>query len=41
VILGLCSQADLYGAIEAANERLAREGRIPPPPPPVETEEAA
>src|SRR5580700_8110115 len=37
VILGLCSQADLYGAIEAANERLAREGRIPPPPPPVET----
>ena len=41
VILGLCSQADLYAAIEAANERLAREGRAPPPPPPVETDEAA
>ena len=42
VILGLCSQSDLYGAIEVANERLTREGRVPPPPPqPVETEEAA
>jgi hypothetical protein len=42
VILGLCSQADLYMVIEAANERLAREGRVPPPPPPpVETDEAA
>src|SRR6202453_1851120 len=41
VILGLCSQADLYAAIEGAHKRLAREGRIPPPPPPVETEEAA
>ena len=42
VILGLCSQADLYAAIEAANERLTREGRVPPPPPsPVEADEAA
>jgi hypothetical protein len=42
VILGLCSQSDLVSAIEAANERLTREGRVPPPPPqPVETEEAA
>jgi hypothetical protein len=42
VILGLCSQSDLYAAVEAANERLTREGRTPPPPPqPAETEEAA
>ena len=42
VILGLCSQSDLQAAIEVANERLTREGRVPPPPPqPVETEEAA
>lgn len=41
VILGLCSQSDLYAAVEAANERLAREGRPPPPPAPVEAEEVA
>jgi uncharacterized protein len=41
VILGLCSQSDLYAAVEVANERLAREGRTPPPPTPVEAEEVA
>jgi hypothetical protein len=42
VILGLCSQSDLQAAIEVANDRMTREGRVPPPPPPpVETEEAA
>ena len=43
-IVGEYAQADAAqtgAAIEAANERLAREGRIPPPPPPVETDEAA
>ncbi len=41
VFLGLCSQGDLNAAVEAANERLAREGQAVPPPPPPETEEAA
>ncbi|AQS86941.1 hypothetical protein AA101099_0812 [Neoasaia chiangmaiensis NBRC 101099] len=30
VILGLCSQTDLNAAVQAANERLAREGQVPP-----------
>ncbi|MDE2516072.1 MAG: DUF1013 domain-containing protein, partial [Rhodospirillales bacterium] len=41
VFLGLCSQTDLNAAIEAANERLAREGRAVPPPPTPENDEAA
>ncbi len=41
VILGLCSQADLNGAVASANDRLAREGHAVPAPPPPETEEAA
>jgi len=41
VILGLCSQTDLNGAITQSNDRLAREGRAVPQPPPPETEEAA
>jgi hypothetical protein len=41
VILGLCSQTDLNAMVQAANERLAREGRAVPPPPMPETEEAA
>ena len=42
VILGLCSQTDLNTMVQAANERLAREGRaVPPPPPPPEADEAA
>ncbi len=41
VILGLCSQTDLNGAIANANERLEREGKAVPAPPPPETEEAA
>ena len=42
VILGLCSQGDLNGAVTLANERLEREGRaVPLPPPPDETDEAA
>ncbi len=30
VILGLCSQTDLNAAVQAANERLAREGQSVP-----------
>ena len=41
VILGLCSQSDLNGMVQAANDRLVREGRSVPVPPPPETEEAA
>jgi hypothetical protein len=43
VILGLCSQTDLNAMVNAANERLAQEGRaVPPPPvPQSETDEAA
>lgn len=41
VILGLCSQTDLNAMVQAANDRLAREGRAVPPPPLPETEEAA
>ncbi len=41
VILGLCSQSDLNGAVQSANERLARDGHAVPVPPPPETDEAA
>ena len=41
VILGLCSQSDLNAMVNAANERLLREGHAVPVPPPPETEEAA
>ncbi len=41
VILGLCSQTDLNAAIAQSNERLAREGQVPPPLPTPETNEAA
>ena len=41
VILGLCSQSDLNGMVQAANDRLVREGQAVPTPPPPETEEAA
>ncbi len=42
VILGLCSQTDLNAVVQAANERLLREGHhVPAPPPPAEDEEAA
>jgi len=41
VILGLCSQGDLNGAVSLANERLEREGRTVPQPPPPEADEAA
>lgn len=41
VILGLCSQTDLNGMVNAANERLARDGKAVPMPPPPEAEEAA
>ncbi len=41
VILGLCSQTDLNAAVNAANERLARDGHAVPVPPPPETDEAA
>lgn len=41
VILGLCSQTDLNAAVNAANERLEREGQIVPQPPPPEADEAA
>src|SRR3984885_9110147 len=39
VILGICSQTDLNAMVQAANDRLAREGRAVPPPPMPETEE--
>ena len=42
VILGLCTQTDLNASVNAANERLTREGRnVPVPPPPEPEEEAA
>ena len=41
VILGLCSQSDLNGMVQQANDRLTREGLAVPVPPPPETEEAA
>jgi hypothetical protein len=41
VILGLCSQTDLNAMVQAANDRLAREGRAVPPPPMPEADEAA
>ncbi len=42
VILGLCTQTDLNASVQAANERLTREGRhVPAPPPPEADEEAA
>jgi uncharacterized protein len=42
VILGLCSQTDLNAMVNAANERLIREGHnVPPPPSPSDDEEAA
>lgn len=42
VILGLCTQTDLNAAVNAANERLTREGRnVPVPPPPEADDEAA
>jgi hypothetical protein len=40
VILGLCKQSDLNDAVAAANERLAREGLVPPPPPGPNTDAA-
>ena len=36
VILGLCSQTDLNAAVQAANDRLAKEGQTAPPPAEVE-----
>jgi hypothetical protein len=41
VILGLCSQTDLHNMVEAANERLKREGQEVPPLPMPESDEAA
>jgi len=41
VILGLCSQGDLNAAVQAANDRLEREGHAVPVPPPPEEDEAA
>ena len=41
VILGLCSQSDLNGMVNAANERLLRDGQAVPVPPPPEVDEAA
>jgi uncharacterized protein len=41
VILGLCSQTDLNAMVNAANERLVREGHAVPEPPAPETDEAA
>jgi len=40
VILGLCKQSDFNDAVNAANERLTREGLTPPPPPPPSSEAA-
>ena len=40
VILGLCKQSDLNDAVNAANDRLTREGLTPPPPPPPSSEAA-
>lgn len=33
VILGLCSQADLNAMVQAANDRMVRDGQTPPAPP--------
>ena len=41
VILGLCSQTDLNATVNAANDRLIREGKTVPVPIRIETEEAA
>ena len=41
VILGLCSQTDLNAMVNAANERLTREGKTVPAPVRIEAEEAA
>ena len=41
VILGLCSQTDLNAMVNAANDRLIREGKTVPAPLRMETEEAA
>ena len=42
VILGLCSQTDLNAMVQAANERLIREGHaVPPPPSPASESDAA
>ncbi len=40
VILGLCTQTDLVGAVSSANERLTREGLAVPPLPVSESEDA-
>jgi uncharacterized protein len=41
VILGLCSQTDLNAMVQAANDRLVREGHaVPPPPSPIPDEAA-
>jgi len=42
VILGLCSQTDLNAMVQAANERLIRDGHaVPPPPAPASESDAA
>ncbi len=41
VILGLCTQTDLNAMVQAANERLVREGRHVPVPPPPEVDDVA
>ena len=41
VILGLCSQTDLNGMVNAANDRLIREGKTVPLPLRIEADEAA
>ncbi len=41
VILGLCSQTDLNATVNAANDRLIREGKTVPAPVRIEAEEAA
>ena len=41
VILGLCTQTDLNATVQAANDRLTREGQAVPVPPPPLPEEAA
>ena len=41
VILGLCTQTDLNAMVMSANERLVREGQVPPPPPQPDMGEAA
>ncbi len=42
VILGLCTQTDLNASVQAANDRLTREGRnVPVPPPPLDADDEA